>query len=384
MPHKIKRPNGYLVMDSCCFIDYLEGNNDEFDYQGIKSFIKENDYLLVITPYTLYELIQNLNTVTQIKKRRNDFLAAGDFWVVNLNKVLDAEGFEYGLDFLFSLHMVKDEELLEYDKERFKPREKVYHSLFRKMFFFAQLVAICCVVFEECDEQGVISPDVELQIKMIDDFFDAKREYYEWNFDRFFAQSDGKDYMGRDGRFCKGHDAKELLSEQLWDLIIQIISKTTVQREVVNKREEIDDNEYNRRIVQQYFLTRDKYKDHNHALHNLLKDCDNRTNSKIGIDIIVRMAFNKNNYDIVMKSYKLLLDKLFSNNGAGKKFCNHFIDMTNVAMVETLNDYNVIVLTRDKAWQSILLDTVYKSQRINLDFYKKYKLVLDGQKPLPS
>ena len=280
--------------------------------------------------------------------------------------------------------MVKDEELLEYDKERFKLREKVYHSLFRKMFFLAQLVAICCVVFEECDEQGVISPDVELQIKMIDDFFDAKREYYEWDFDRFFAQSDGKDYMGRDGRFCKGHDAKELLSEQLWDLIIQIISKTTVQRDVTTKREEIDDNEFNKRIVQQYFLIRDKYKDHNHILHKLLKDCENRTNGKIGIDNIVLLAFGKNNYDIVMKSYKLLLDKLFSNNGAGKKFCNHFIDMTNVAMVETLNEYNVIVLTRDKEWQSILLDSDYKSKCINLDFYKKFKLVLDGQKPLQS
>ena len=373
MQDLIKSPRGFLVMDTCCFIDYLDGNNHVFDYEGIKSFIKDNEYWLVITPYTLYEIIQKLNKVIQIRKRRNDFLAVGDFWVVNMNRVLEYDGFVYGLDFLFSLHLTNDEDLLKFDEERSRLREKVYHSLFNKMFFYAQLVAICCVVFEECDEQGFLPLEAIFQIKKIDDFFDEGSDNLERNFDRFFAQSDGKDYIGKDGAFYRGHDAKELLSEQLWDLIIQILSKTSVQREIFTKREDVDDNEYNSRIVKQYYhFMRDKYKDYKHSLHRLLTDCKNRTKGKIGIDNIIQIAFNKNSYDITMMAFKLLLEKQFSNNGVGKKFCNHFVDMTNVAMVETLNHRNVIVLTGDKVWQSILLNTDYKAQQLNMSFYEKY------------
>ena len=99
----ILRPNGFLVMDSCCFVDYIEGNNVGFDYNRIKTFVKESSYWVVITPYTLYEIIQKLNSVPLIHKRRKDLLAIGDFWVINMNELLEYDGFEYGLDFLFSL-----------------------------------------------------------------------------------------------------------------------------------------------------------------------------------------------------------------------------------------------------------------------------------------
>lgn len=372
----IDHPKGFLVMDTCCFIDYIEGSNEHFDYSRIKTFIQEASYWVVITPYTLYEIIQKLNDVELIRKRRNELLAIGDFWVINMNKVLEFDGFEYGLDFLFRLHMTRDEDILKFDEERFYLREKVYHSLFKKMFFFAQLVAIACVFFEECDDDGVIPYDAYLQIKMIDDFFDnGNEELIEWNFDRFFAQSDGKDFMGEDGQFHKRHDAKEILNEQLWDLIIQILSKTRVRQEIASREESVDVNEYNRRIVEQYYyLIRDKYKDNKHCLGRLLKDCKRRTSGKVGIDRIVRFAFGKSDFDINMLGYKKLLEDQFSNSGIGKKFCNHFIDMTIVAMVESFNKDNVIVLTSDEVWQDILLNSENRCKRINVDFYNKYKL----------
>jgi len=189
-------------------------------------------------------------------------------------------------------------------------------------------------------------------------------------FDRFFAQSDGKDYIGEDGLFHEGHDAKELLNEQLWDLIIQILSNTRVRREIATNEEVVDDNEYNKRIVEQYYyLFNNKYQDKKHCLNRLLKECRKKTQGIVTIDSIVQLAFNKSLFDINMSAYRHLLEIWFSNNGAGKHFCNHFIDMTIVAMVETLKQDNVIVLTSDKKWQSILLDSDYKSKALNRSFY---------------
>lgn len=377
----IERPKGFLVMDTCCFVDYIEKNNEGFDYDRIKSFIKESSYWVVITPYTLYEIIQKLNSISDIKTRRDNLLAIGDFWVVNMNGVLEYEGFEYGLDFLFHLHMTRDEDILIYDEERSRLRKSVYRSLYKKMFFFAQLVAVCCVVFEECDARGVISSDAALQIKMIDNFFEDKKDFFEWCFDRFFAQSEGKGYLGEDGCVHRGHDAKELLVEQLWDLTIQILSKTRVQRDIVTREEKVDDNEYNRRIVEQYYYySRDKYKDNKKCLNRLLKDCKKRTSGKVDIGNIVLFAFNKSHYDINMSAYKLLLEKIFDKNGAGKKFCNHFIDMTTVTLVETIKNDNVIVLTADKVWQELLLNSDYRGKELNINFYNTYRLAVQDDK----
>lgn len=371
----IFRPNGFLVMDTCCFVDYIEGNNVGLDYSRIKTFVMESSYWVVITPYTLYEIIQKLNSVPQIHKRLDDLMAIGDFWVINMNDLLEYDGFEYGLDFLFSLHMTRDEDLLEYDRARFQLREKVYHSLYKKMFFFAQLVAVACVVFEECDESGVIPSDAVLQMKMIDVFFEGKKNYFEWTFDRFFAQSDGKDFICEDGLLHKGHDAKEILNEQLWDLLIQILSNTRVRREIVTNNEVVDDNDFNRRLVEQYYYyLNNKYQDKKHCLSRLLKDCRNKTHGKVSIDSIIQLAFNKSQFDINMLEYRRLLAIWFSNNGVGKHFCNHFIDMTNVAMAETLKQDNVIVLTSDKEWQSIILKSDCKNKALNRSFYSCYSI----------
>ena len=373
--HKVEQPKGFLVMDTCCFIDYLEHNDNGFDYNGIRNFIKENSFWVVISPYTLYEIVQDVNSFARFEKRQRELLEAGDFWVLNMNGVLDNAGFEYGLDFLFKLKMLRKEDILSFDTERNKLRREVYGSLFNKMFFYAQLCAICCLVFEECDEDGVLSPELTLQVKMIDDFFDRRKPVFEQSFDRFYSQSDGKDFFDENRHISKGKDAKVLLNEQIWDLVLQILSQTYVNQRIVINKEAVDECEYNRRIVERYYFLKEHYKSEECTPFELYRRCLRRTNKRVSIDRIIQCAFNKKEYDITMKAYLLLLTKQFSANGiSGSNLSNSFIDMTNIVISELLKSRATIVMTNDKEWQKVLLSSHSSPGRLNQSFYNRFRI----------
>ncbi|MBR6972728.1 MAG: hypothetical protein IKH89_08310 [Bacteroidales bacterium] len=75
-----------------------------------------------------------------------------------------------------------------------------------------------------------------------------------------------------------------------------------------------------------------------------------------------------------MNSYLLLLEKQFSINGVGKKLSNSFIDMTNVALVDTLHPSNIIVLTNDREWRYVLMTCDYPGKEQNVNFYSQFSL----------
>lgn len=88
--------SGYLVMDTCCFGNYCkteeERNKDKgirFNYKGIEEYVEEKNILPVITPYTLYECIQNCDTADEMLRQLKAFIEAGRFFVINVNKIFD-------------------------------------------------------------------------------------------------------------------------------------------------------------------------------------------------------------------------------------------------------------------------------------------------------
>jgi len=63
------KTNGFVVMDTNCFLKYIneqKKENARFDYDGVRTFIDEQNFMLVITPYTLYECIQGCNTIDTV------------------------------------------------------------------------------------------------------------------------------------------------------------------------------------------------------------------------------------------------------------------------------------------------------------------------------
>ena len=84
-----EHPKGYLVMDTNCFSHYCEGGKVAgFDYDKIRVFVEREGYWVVITPYTLYECVQDLTEPKNIIEERNKWFNARDFWVLNVNKLI--------------------------------------------------------------------------------------------------------------------------------------------------------------------------------------------------------------------------------------------------------------------------------------------------------
>ena len=163
-----EHPSGYLVMDTCCFLNYIEGKkSDAFDYDDIKKILHERNLWLVITPYTLYECIQSCVTEESLKQRGQAMLQAWDFWVLNINGLIGKDvSFEFGPDFVFSLN-VGIGTPQEFVEKRSVFREKVYRSLVPRLTLIAQIIAVIYLLITECDENGQY-PDTKIsEIKVL-------------------------------------------------------------------------------------------------------------------------------------------------------------------------------------------------------------------------
>ena len=84
-----KLPPAFLLMDTCCFVHYCHHRTTKyFDYGKIRKSVNDNGLWVVITPYTLFELVQNCTTPEIIAQVRGELFSAGDFWVINVNELI--------------------------------------------------------------------------------------------------------------------------------------------------------------------------------------------------------------------------------------------------------------------------------------------------------
>ena len=122
--------NGYLVMDTCCFVHYCNREVSKgFNYLDVRNYIETKGYAPAITPYTFYEFIQGCTSPKEIDKVRNQFLETGPFWVINMQNLLgEGFNFKYGYDFFTEIgfHTNNAEEIA---KRVEVWRDKVYQML---------------------------------------------------------------------------------------------------------------------------------------------------------------------------------------------------------------------------------------------------------------
>ena len=65
MEETIELPKWYLLMDTVCLLNYIQGKSpDNFDYKQVEKFVRDKGWWMVITLETLYESIQACTDVT--------------------------------------------------------------------------------------------------------------------------------------------------------------------------------------------------------------------------------------------------------------------------------------------------------------------------------
>lgn len=364
-----EHPSGYLIMDTCCFLNYIGGkDSDAFDYESIKEFIQKSKFWLVITPYTLYECIQSCVTEESLRQRQRELLEAWEFWVLNINGLIGKPGFEFGPDFVFSLN-VGIGSLQDFVEKRSGFREKVFQSLVPRITLIAQLIAVVYLLITEDDGQGNYPQGFDYRIRLITGEYFQKEPNFRMQLYSFLQHPDRMGLTMKDGTLAKTCDAKDKLNAYVQRWVIQIIAVSKVIVDEQLAKEDFDITELNTRIVKEYNNTVGQYD--REKMVKRYKAFVKKHKNQLTIDSLVDQALP--NGDAVFNHlFKKVIGNWFMPGGQGKTLVNTMIDYVNLGVVERLGQAPVIYMTEDGPFVDLALSMDDDSFKLTRAFYKDY------------
>ena len=365
--------SGFLVMDTNCFLKYINEQkveDEKFDYDGVKDFIEKNHFLLLITPYTLYECVQSCDTIEKMRKRSREMDALWDFWVLNVNSIIGKDfGLEAGPDFIFSLRLgIGSPE--EYVEKRRELRRKIYEALTPRIILLSQLVAIVYILASEQREDGTYDASVHRRIGYALSGYFQEEQNFKVQMYSFFESPYRLGLTVNEGILEKTQeDAKDSLSKLIHDFAVQILLVTKVIMDEKRLNTKFSWGEFNDRIVKEHFWTAGMYEAK--EMRELGRAFLKKNKGQVTIDRYVDETLPE--YDSIFKHlYKRVLSDWFERNGAGKQLMNTIIDYANIGMVETINGFPVIYMTEEKKFVELIMGLDEKKLKLTQEFYGRY------------
>lgn len=365
--------SGFLVMDTNCFLKYINEQkveDEKFDYDGVKDFIEKNHFLLLITPYTLYECVQSCDTIEKMRKRSKEMDALWDFWVLNVNSIIGKDfGLEAGPDFTFSLRLgIGTPE--EYVEKRRELRRKIYEALTPRIILLSQLVATVYILASEQREDGTYDASVQRRIGYALSGYFQEEQNFKVQMYSFFESPYRLGLTVNEGILEKTQeDAKDSLSKLIHDFAVQILLVTKVIMDEKRLNTKFSWGEFNDRIVKEHFRTAGMYEAK--EMRELGRAFLKKNKGLVTIDRYVDETLPE--YDSIFKHlYKRVLSDWFERNGAGKQLMNTIIDYANIGMVETIKGFPVIYMTEEKKFVELIMGLDEKKLKLTQEFYGRY------------
>lgn len=373
MPSNEIKTNGFLVMDTNCFLKYISEQKKEsarFDYDGVKTFIKEKNFMLVITPYTLYECIQGCDTIKKVKQRSKEMDALWDFWVLNINGIIGKDyTLEAGPDFTFSLKMNPGTPE-EYVQKRQELRRKVYESLLPRIILLSQLIAVVYLLITEQRNDGLYNASIKRRIEYALSGYFGEAQNFKVQLYSFFESSHRAGLTIQDGLLVKTEeDAKDSLNKLIHDFAIQIMKVTKVIMDGEKMGVKFNWGEFNDRIFTEMMKPEGYYeeKEMRAKYKAFVKSQKNQVKLDNYVDNVLQ------GYDTIFKHlYKKVLSDWFEHQGSGKQLMNTIIDYVNTDTIESLKNYPVIYMTEEKKFVELIESLRGNKVKLTQEFYRRY------------
>ena len=368
-----EHPNGYLVMDTNCFSHYCEGGKVAgFDYDKIRDFVEREGYWVVITPYTLYECIQNCTTPERIQEERNKWFNARDFWVLNVNKLIgDKYNFEYGPDFLFDFGF-DPTKVEEFVQKRNEWRDKVFASLAPRIALLSQIIAIIYVMITERKVDGTLSQTSLIKLTYIDqggsqslNLNDRLGEFVK-NSARYSKElAEAKDVNARDYLVLFVKTLAFLMLTNARDLIGQLGSPEIILT--------FNDPQFVEGVTRRMYP-------HNEMVEKY-KLAKNSSKKEYSIDSMIDQLL-KGCEPIFKQLYKRVVNEWFMKNYKGKELANTIIDFVNMGVLEVESTLPCVYITEEKGFVSLIRGMKDKKAKATQDFYKEFYVGWDKVVPM--
>ena len=360
-----EHPKGYLVMDTNCFSHYGEGGKVAgFDYDKIRTFVEREGYWVVITPYTLYECVQDLSEPKHIIEERDKWINIRDFWVLNVNKLIgDKYNFEYGMDFLFEFGFDSNNPEA-FIKKRDEWKDKVYASLAPRIILLTQIVAINYVKVTELEGDGTFGLEAQLKMKCIDEIYASYSPFKKHLSE--FLQNPSK--FSKDLADTKDVDAKDYLVLFVEKLVLLMLKNA--QDFITQLRYGVEE------VVLTFndpmFTDRDikrRYPRDVMAERYLLAKRMNKKEFAIG-PMMERLL--KGREPIFKQLYKRVVNEWFMKGNKGNELANTIIDFVNMGVLEVASTLPCVYITEEKGFVSLIKGMKDERTKVTREFYAEF------------
>ena len=369
------KPNGYLVMDTCCFVNYCKPkgeveNNEKpaFNYDDIRKFIEKSGYMVLITPYTMYECIQNCFTPEIIQSQREAFERAGEFWVVNMNHLLGKDfSYKYGPNLVEELDF---ENLKLFLGRRNQLKWRYYSSQTPKIRLLAQIIAIIYVLLTEMREDSMVSAETSWKCQYIDEALYDHRGVQNL-LELFYIKPGGLGYTEKDGVIKKAKDAKDNLVEFVDEMANQMIALGNIHVEQLNTLKYKSVAEYQQAVLAEQDRIRRERPYEKEQMRKRYVARKNNQNDEFDPDKLMDMFF-KNQSTLLKEFYKLTVDAWFQKGSNLRKLGNSIIDFVNLDMLEAKSPVPLVYMTEEDLFIDLMNRVDDKCLNATKEFYKKF------------
>lgn len=373
MSFELYHPNGFLLMDTNCLLNFIKSTvSNAFDYCKVKEYTHQSGWPLLITPYTLWESIQHCTEIGHIQKRREELLSIDNLWVINVSGVFGGQ-----CPFVSVLNVLNNicfspESLREFGEKRSEFRRKVYEILYPKFINISQLIAFIYLTITERKHDGSYPDDFDYRLGAVINYFKEDHNLGAY-FTLFLNQAQGLCYFSKDGSLQPPLDAKDCIKDEIEEIVIMIIAISKVledNRRGINPYSDEGDYYYKvnsecKRIKgERIYIRSDMVKQYKAFV---------KVEPKRTIDAMVEEIFMKGP-EIPLNMYKKLITDWFSHNGTGKQFINTIIDYANMDFLYTSRDLNLAYMTEEKMIIKDLFNTSDEACDSTRSFYKQFYL----------
>ena len=340
------RPHVF-VLDTCAFRKYVEGNALDF----LKSKIRSGLAWAVITPYTLYEFLAGSTNAEHYVSRRNELMNCEDFWVLNMNHILEFEGYEFGRDFLFSMGFFENTINHDYASAREILLSRMSDTLFKKFLFLAQLAA-CCYIFAHAESSPNFAPRKgQYMCNYIDECYaDMHGARSKIIFDSLFKNDNLPTYNATMHEFFKPIKASNQSGTLLLEFMADAIAVAETEYAVAFQASIYNSINYYSFVANRFITWREELKNANNV-KAVMKRYKQMHGGQNPIEKYCSMALKSMHRPLYRNAWTYLLTYCVFENGVIKpNISNDLIDMTNALVVDSLEIGTASFLTLDKRW----------------------------------
>ena len=338
------------LFDSCAFRSMIDKRESKIPFEQIIKEAKEDKALIVITPYTLYELFKHIHTKEQFREESLKLCFVTEFFVKDVDHITGEAGFQQGWKYVFDYKLHTDDEEFYFNKFN-ELNKKVYDGLENKFIDYVIILSRLYFIFKGINEKKLIKSEYRAMLHYLDHTLSKASIPAIKSILGFIDPSMGK---------------KSLSKDLVTVACIGVVASAMALLDIDKAGAKFDADIYKKLQMKYMEQLNPQISDFGETLFQLEKDTLERTNNKVTKKDAIQMATQFYGDSLYLSGLK----KLLNNHYISKDILNSLIDLTNCYVASLLS--GSIFVTEETKWIDLVMETENDNMAASKGFYTEY------------